>query len=127
MRWPQSCPANDLEPSPCSVEKPAVKPYVPPISFPLGLRKNKTDKQFCQFLITFKKFHINNLFTNALEQMPKYTKFLKKILSNKRKLEEHKTVMLNEEYSAILQNKQPLKLKDPGNFIITFTIGIFFQ
>jgi len=54
--------------------------------------------------------------------MPKYAKFMKKILRNKRKLEDHETVILNEECSAILLNKPPPKLKDPGSFSIPCTI-----
>ena len=56
----------------------------------------------------FKKLHINIPFANALAQMPKYAKFLKDILVNKRKLEEHETVMLTEECSALISNKLPL-------------------
>jgi hypothetical protein len=48
---------------------------------------------------------------------------LKDILSNKRKLEEHETVMLTEESSAILQKKLLPKLKDPRSFTIPCTIG----
>ncbi|XP_027348121.1 uncharacterized protein LOC113859587 [Abrus precatorius] len=55
--------------------------------------------------------------------MPKYTKFLKDLLSNKKKLEELATVTLNEECSAILQNKMPEKLKDPGSFTLPCLIG----
>ena len=60
----------------------------------------------------FKKLHINIPFAEALEEMPKYTKFMKNILRNKRKLEDYETMMLNEECSAILQNKLPPRLKD---------------
>ncbi|GKV41178.1 hypothetical protein SLEP1_g48746 [Rubroshorea leprosula] len=55
--------------------------------------------------------------------MPSYAKFLKEILANKRKLEEFEMVKLNEECSAILQNKLPPKLKDPGSFSIPCIIG----
>ncbi|XP_031273013.1 uncharacterized protein LOC116131503 [Pistacia vera] len=55
--------------------------------------------------------------------MPNYTKFLKDILSNKWKMEEHGTVMLTEECSAILQNKLPPKLRDPGSFTIPYALG----
>ncbi|XP_022899248.1 uncharacterized protein LOC111412545 [Olea europaea var. sylvestris] len=55
--------------------------------------------------------------------MPSYAKFLKEILSNKRKLEEHETVCLNEECSAILLKKLPPKLKDSGSFTIPCKIG----
>lgn len=55
--------------------------------------------------------------------MPSYVKFMKKILSNKRKLKEYETVTLTEECSAILQRKLPPKLNDPGIFTIPCTIG----
>ncbi|XP_022846278.1 uncharacterized protein LOC111369022 [Olea europaea var. sylvestris] len=92
-----------------------VKAYVPPISFPQKLQKHKLDKQFQKFLDVFKKLHINISFAEALAQMPNYAKFMKDILSNKRKLEDNETVMLTEECSAIFQHKLPPKLNDPGN------------
>ena len=49
--------------------------------------------------------------------MSKYEKFIKEILRNKKKLEDHETVMLNEECSTILLNKLPPKLNDPGVFL----------
>ncbi|XP_022872663.1 uncharacterized protein LOC111391644 [Olea europaea var. sylvestris] len=55
--------------------------------------------------------------------MPSYVKFMKDILSNKRRLEEYETVALTEECSAILQKKLPPKLKDPGSFTIPCSIG----
>ncbi|XP_022897634.1 uncharacterized protein LOC111411325 [Olea europaea var. sylvestris] len=100
-----------------------VKAYIPPIPFPQRLQKHKLDIQFGKFLEVFKKLHINILFADALAQMPSYAKFMKDILSNKRKLEEHETVMLTEECSAILQNKLPPKIKDPRSFTILCAIG----
>ncbi|XP_068651586.1 uncharacterized protein [Aristolochia californica] len=60
---------------------------------------------------------------HALEQMPNYVKFLKDIISKKRRLEEFETVKLSEECSVILQKKLPQKLKDPGSFTLTCIIG----
>ena len=77
-------------------------PYKPPLPFPQRFQKQKLDKQFSKFLEVFKKLQINIPFADALEQMPSYVKFMKEILSNKRKLEEHETVALTEECSAIL-------------------------
>ena len=54
--------------------------------------------------------------------MSKYAKFMNEILKNKRKLENHETIMLNEECSAILLNKLPPKLKDPASFTIPCAI-----
>ena len=88
-----------------------------PYFFSLGLRKQNTDKQFSQFVNMFKKLHINILFADALAQMPKYEKFIKDILRNKKKLEDDEIIMLNEKYSAILLNKLPLKLKNLESFL----------
>ncbi|XP_057985319.1 uncharacterized protein LOC131170277 [Hevea brasiliensis] len=52
-----------------------------------------------------------------------YTKFLKEILSKKKRLEDYETVTLTEKCSAILQNKLPPKLKDLGSFSILCLIG----
>ena len=50
-------------------------------------------------------------------------KFMKEILSTKRRLSDFETVNLTEECSVILQRKLPQKLKDPGSFTIPCTIG----
>ncbi|XP_062106233.1 uncharacterized protein LOC133817666 [Humulus lupulus] len=55
--------------------------------------------------------------------MSGYVKFMKEILSKKRKLDDYETMVLTEECSAILQKKLPLKLKDLGSFTIPCTIG----
>ncbi|XP_062103105.1 uncharacterized protein LOC133814123 [Humulus lupulus] len=55
--------------------------------------------------------------------MPNYVKFLKDILAKKRKLGKFETVALTEGCSAILKNKIPPKLKDPGSFTIPCSIG----
>jgi hypothetical protein len=55
--------------------------------------------------------------------MPSYAKFLKEILSNKKKIEDNETVTLTAECSAIIQNNMPPKLKDPGSFSIPCVIG----
>ena len=70
-----------------------------------------------------KKIYINIPFSEALSQMPSYAKFLKEILSNKRKIEDNETIALTRECSAIIQNKLPPKLKDPGSFSIPCVIG----
>ena len=97
--------------------------YDLPIPFPQRLKKINVDDQFSKFLSIFKQLHINIPLIEDLEQMPKYAKFLKDIISKKRKLEEHETIMLTEESSAILQKKLLPKLKDPRSFTIPCTIG----
>ncbi|CAL1412984.1 unnamed protein product [Linum trigynum] len=70
-----------------------------------------------------KQVNISMLFVEALSKMPKYVKFMKDLLTYKRKLGELSTVMLKEECSAILQNKLLEKRRDPSSFIIPCMIG----
>ncbi|XP_052203119.1 uncharacterized protein LOC127808586 [Diospyros lotus] len=101
---------------------PNVKPYMPPLPFPQRLKQHQNE-QFAKFFEMLKKLHINIPFVDAITQVPSYAKFLKDILANKRKLAEFETVKLSEECSAIVQNKLPQKLKDPGSFTIPCIIG----
>ncbi|XP_038874946.1 uncharacterized protein LOC120067458 [Benincasa hispida] len=55
--------------------------------------------------------------------MPSYVKFLKDILTNKRKIGENETVALTYECSALFQNNIPTKMKDPGSFTLPCLIG----
>ncbi|XP_020260559.1 uncharacterized protein LOC109836923 [Asparagus officinalis] len=100
-------------------------PYKPLLPFPQRQVKAKLEKQFGKFIEILKKLHINIQFVEAISQMPSYTKFLKDILSNKRRLEEYETVAITQECSDIIQNKLPPKFKDPdpGSFSIPCTIG----
>ena len=104
-------------------DRPATIEHTAPIPYPQRLKKNKLDKQFAKFMEVFKKLHINIPFADTLEQMPSYVKFMKDILSKKRRLSNFKTVNLTKECSVILQRKLPQKLKDPGSFTIPCTIG----
>ncbi|XP_073133694.1 uncharacterized protein [Henckelia pumila] len=88
-----------------------------------ALKKAKLDSQFAKFLEVFKKLNINIPYADALMQIPSYAKFLKEILSNKRKLEEHAIISLTENCSALVQNKIPSKQKDPGSFSICCVIN----
>ncbi|XP_061352341.1 uncharacterized protein LOC133297219 [Gastrolobium bilobum] len=55
--------------------------------------------------------------------MPNYARFMKDLLSRKRKLREYETVNLTKECNAISKKKLPTKVKDPGSFSIQCTIG----
>jgi len=44
------------------------------------------DEQFRKFIEMMNKLYINVPFTKVLTQMPTYAKFLKEILSNKKKI-----------------------------------------
>ncbi|KAG8486048.1 hypothetical protein CXB51_019333 [Gossypium anomalum] len=105
------------EEKPKNSDEPVPKEYKPPVPYPAKLKKDRMDAQFGKFLVLFKQLHINLPFVEAISQMPTYAKFLKELLTNKRKFEDLSTVELNEECSAILQNKLPTKLKDPGSLL----------
>nr|XP_017256369.1 PREDICTED: uncharacterized protein LOC108225930 [Daucus carota subsp. sativus] len=65
-----------------------------------------------------KNLEVTVPFTDLISQVPSYAKFLKDILTKKRSFGEVQTVAFTEECSAVLQNKSPPKLKDPGNFVV---------
>ena len=69
-------------------KKEEVQAYMPTVPFPLRLQKAKMEELFSRFLEMFKKIEINIPFAEALAQMPNYAKFLKDILSKKRKVVE---------------------------------------
>ena len=96
---------------------------MPPFPLPQRFVKAKLDSKFGKFLDMLKKLHVNIPFLDALSQMPLYAKFLKEILSKKRKIDEHETVALGEECSAVVLNQLPAKLKEPGSFSIPCMIG----
>ncbi|GKE96104.1 reverse transcriptase domain-containing protein [Tanacetum coccineum] len=82
------------------------------------LKKEKDKEQFKKFFENLQQLSINILFLEALEQMPKYAKFMKDLLARKGKTEEKSKITLNERCSAVLLNKIPIKEKDPGSFTI---------
>ncbi|XP_016166297.1 uncharacterized protein LOC107608997 [Arachis ipaensis] len=55
--------------------------------------------------------------------MPLYAKFLKELINKKRSWNKKETVILTQECSAVIQRGLPPKLKDPGGFILSCTIG----
>ena len=103
--------------------KERVPAYAPAVPFPQRLQKSKREEQFSKFLDIFKKIEINIPFAEVISQMPLYAKFLKEVLSKKRKIAEEGIVNLTATCSAIIQQKLPAKMKDPGSFTIPCSIG----
>ncbi|XP_015960479.1 uncharacterized protein LOC107484407 [Arachis duranensis] len=99
------------------------KSIIPPLPYPQRFNKEVKDQHFHKFLETFKKLEINIPLAKALEQMPLYAKFLKELINKKRSWLERETVLLTEECSAMIQRGIPPKLKDPGGFVVSCTIG----
>ncbi|CAL1355150.1 unnamed protein product [Linum trigynum] len=100
-----------------------VKPYEPPAPFPQRLMKPMKDPNFKKFVNIFKQLHINIQLAEALEQMHTYAKFLRELLTKKRKWADLEKVTVTSECSAVIQNKLPEKRDDPGSFTIPCVIG----
>ena len=97
--------------------------YTPAVPFPQRLQKAKKEEQFSKFLEIFKKIEINIPFAEAINQMLNYAKFLKEILSKKKKIAEEGVVNLTATCSAVIQRSLPTKMKDPNSFTIPCLIG----
>ncbi|GJU31270.1 reverse transcriptase domain-containing protein [Tanacetum coccineum] len=59
--------------------------------------------------------------------MPDYGKFLKDLISNKNKIEQISAAFLSDKSSAMIQKKVPLKLRDPGSFLIPYNFNKAFS
>ncbi|XP_042029851.1 uncharacterized protein LOC121776747 [Salvia splendens] len=128
-------PEEEIEEEEIEVESPNMPSEVQPeaidlpklkevkIPFPQVVQKKKLDEKFAKFLEIFKRVHLNIPLIEDLQQMPDYLQFLKKIMSKKKKLVDYEIVSLTENCSAIIQQKMPAKMKDPGSFNISCVIG----
>ncbi|XP_050919816.1 uncharacterized protein LOC127137392 [Lathyrus oleraceus] len=94
-------------------------PYKPPIPFPQRLKQTKLDNQYKKFVKVIEKLHVEIPFTEAITQIPSYAKFLKDVLTNKRRLNDHKPLECN----SIAENKLAKKEKDPQSFSIPCVLG----
>src|ERR1044072_9452449 len=73
------------------------------VPFPKALVKKNLEKQFSKFVDMFRKLHVELPFSEVLEKMPQYAKFMKEILSKKRRLSEvDEIAAMTEEASAII-------------------------
>ncbi|KAK8652304.1 hypothetical protein V6N13_061325 [Hibiscus sabdariffa] len=95
----------------------------PPPPFPQRLKKQEQDYQFKKFFDILKQVHINLPLVEALQQMPNYAKFLKDMVSRKKRIEEFETAAATETCLALMHNKIPAKKTDPGYFTIECSMG----
>ncbi|XP_057734429.1 uncharacterized protein LOC130949826 [Arachis stenosperma] len=108
---------------PSQRQKQLEKTSTPPLPYPQRFNKEIKDQHFPKFLNVFKKLEIHIPLAEALEQMPLYAKFMKELINKKRSSYEKETITLTEECSAVMQRGIPPKLKDPGSFMVSCTIG----
>nr|GEV52462.1 protein argonaute 4-like isoform X1 [Tanacetum cinerariifolium] len=118
-----SKPVTSLISEPVIAPVSASKPN-PKTSIPYPSRRNdernheKANNQIEKFYQIFKDMSFEISFAYALILMPKFASTLKALIGNKEKLSEMARTPLNEHYSAVLLNKLPKKLRDPGDFLI---------
>ncbi|KAK4401225.1 Heat shock factor protein HSF30 [Sesamum angolense] len=103
-------------------DNPKVLVTKPP--FPERFTKSKKDEEAKEILETFRKVEVNIPLLDAIKQIPRYARFLKKLCTSKGKLKGNERVSMRENVSAILQRKLPPKCKDPGTFTIPCKIGL---
>ncbi|GJR20312.1 reverse transcriptase domain-containing protein [Tanacetum coccineum] len=126
---------EDIQPPVVQVQSqnPTSEPVVDPVSAPRPnqqtsipfpsrrndeRRREKANDQIEKFYEIFRDLSFEISFTDALTLMPKFASTLKTLLGNKEKLSEMARTPLNENCSAVILNKLPKKLGDPGRFLI---------
>jgi len=96
---------------------------LPALPFPHTMTKQSKVNHNSEIFETFKQVRINIPLLDAIKHVPSYAKFLKDLCTVKRKLNVKKKAFLVEQVSAILQNNNFLKYKDPGCPTISCFIG----
>ncbi|GJY06002.1 reverse transcriptase domain-containing protein [Tanacetum coccineum] len=123
---------EDVQP-PVENQNPVSEPVVAPVSAPMPnpkpsipypsrqndeKRRENANEQKEKFYEIFKDMSFEISFMDALTLMPKFASTLKALIRNKEKLSEMARTPLNEHCSAVILNKLPEKLGDPGRFLI---------
>ncbi|GJX21264.1 reverse transcriptase domain-containing protein [Tanacetum coccineum] len=112
-------PVSEPVVAPVSAPMPNPKPSIPyPSRRNNERRREKANDQIEKFYKIFKDLSFEISFTDALILMPKFASTLKALIGNKEKLSEMARTPLNEHCSAVILNKLPEKLGDPGKFLI---------
>ncbi|GJZ95138.1 hypothetical protein Tco_0667341 [Tanacetum coccineum] len=112
-------PEPNVAPVVTPVDTPIPKASIPKGSSSLLLSVlEKANEQIEKFYEIFKDMNFEISFLDALTLMPKFASTLKTLIGNKEKLSELARTPLNENCSAVILNKLPKKLGDPGRFLI---------
>ncbi|GKC19398.1 reverse transcriptase domain-containing protein [Tanacetum coccineum] len=106
--------------APISAPMPNPRPTIPYPSRRNDERnREKANDQIEKFYKIFQDMSFKISFADALILMPKFASTLKALIENKEKLSEMARMPLNEHCSAVILNKFPEKLGDPGKFLIS--------
>nr|GFA54080.1 reverse transcriptase domain-containing protein [Tanacetum cinerariifolium] len=112
-------PVSEPVVAPVSVSMPNLKPSIPyPSRHDNERRCDQANEQIEKFYEIFKEMSFEISFTDALILMPKFASTLKSLIRNKEKLSEMARTPMNEHCLAVILNKLPGKLGDPGKFLI---------
>ncbi|KAL5769882.1 hypothetical protein ACOSP7_014036 [Xanthoceras sorbifolium] len=117
---------EDIPPVKESVFPKTADPFVPRVPFPGRLQKSKNDLAFKDIYDILSKVNINLPLLEMIQKMPAYAKFFKELNTQKRQYGHNERVMISETMSAVLQQKLPPKLKDPGSFNIDIDRSFIF-
>nr|GEU53240.1 reverse transcriptase domain-containing protein [Tanacetum cinerariifolium] len=102
-----------------SVLMPNLKPSIPyPSRRDNEIRRDQANEQIEKFYEIFKDMSFEISFTDALILMPKFASTIKALIGNKEKLSKMARTPMNKHYSVVIPNKLPIKLGDPGKFLI---------
>ncbi|XP_061337760.1 uncharacterized protein LOC133284703 [Gastrolobium bilobum] len=96
-----------------------------PLPFPQRATQSKKQAAKAQdkeILDTFRKVEVNIPLLDAIQQIPRYAKFLKELCTNKRRLKGDERVSVSQNVSALIQ-PMPKKRQDLGTFTIPCIIG----
>nr|GFB13906.1 hypothetical protein [Tanacetum cinerariifolium] len=105
--------------APINVSMPNLKPSIPyPSRRDNERRRDQANEQIEKFYEIFKDMSFEISFTDALILMPKFASTLKVLIGNKEKLSEMARTPMNEHCLAVILNKFPRKLGDPGKFLV---------
>ncbi|RYR14393.1 hypothetical protein Ahy_B04g070950 isoform A [Arachis hypogaea] len=94
-----------------------------PIPFPSMVKKAKKTPEFdLNMLQVFKKVEVTILLFDAIQQIPKYAKFLKDLCTHKYRIGELETLSLGSSISSLME-PIPKKCGDPGPCLVSCCIG----
>nr|GFB13167.1 reverse transcriptase domain-containing protein [Tanacetum cinerariifolium] len=112
-------PVSEPIAAPVSTLMPNLKPSIPyPSRRDNERRRKQANEQIEKFYEIFKDMSFEISFTDALILMPKFASTLNVLIGNKEKLSEMARTLMNEHCLAVILNKLPKKLGDPGKFLI---------
>nr|GFA35680.1 reverse transcriptase domain-containing protein [Tanacetum cinerariifolium] len=133
VQTPSSQSTAPVQPPVAQSKTPVSESVVAPVSAPMPnlkslilypsrrdneRRHDQANEQIKKFYEIFKDMSFKISFTDALILMPKFASTLKSLIGHKEKLNEMARTPMNEHCSAVILNKLPKKLGDPGKFLI---------